>query len=111
MPAFAICLAAALLATAVPVDDPPVVDGLGKAVPGAALDAMRGGDSSVTVSVDNNGTVEGNTATGTYGAGNGIDGGAFGNAAGITTVIQNSGANVLIQNGTSVNVRFGGPGT
>ena len=47
---------------------------------------------------------------GTIGGRNIVTGGAFGNAAGINTVIQNSGANVLIQNGTAVNVQFGGPG-
>jgi hypothetical protein len=36
-----------------------------------------------------------------------IAGGSFSNASGLPTVIQNTGANVLIQNATIVNVRFG----
>jgi hypothetical protein len=110
MPAIAISILASVLALAPPADS-PAVQGLGEAVPGATLDALRGGDStSVTVEVGNTGTVEGNTAIGTVGGENIVTGGAFGNAAGISTVIQNSGANVLIQNGTAVNVQFGGPG-
>ena len=72
-----------------------------------ALSALRGGDGQVIVEVDNQGTVGGNTASHVVAGDNRIDGGAFANAAGLTTVIQNSGSNVLIQNGTAVNVRFG----
>jgi hypothetical protein len=71
------------------------------------LSALRGGDGQVTVEVDNQGTVNGNTASQIVSGDNRIEGGAFANAAGLTTVIQNSGSNVLIQNGTAVNVRFG----
>jgi len=109
MPVIAISILASVVALAPPADRPATVDGLGHAVPGASLEAMRGGDSTVvTVTADNDGSVEGNTATGTVGGQNIVTGGAFGNAAGISTVIQNSGANVLIQNGTAVNVQFGG---
>lgn len=81
--------------------------GLGPALEVEALSSLRGGDGQVMVEVDNHGTVEGNTASQVIAGDNRIDGGAFANAAGLTTVIQNSGSNVLIQNGTSVNVRFG----
>lgn len=84
------------------------VDGaLGPALAPEILSALRGGDGQVTVEVDNQGTVSGNTATHVLSGDNRIDGGAFANATGLTTVIQNSGSNVLIQNGTAVNVRFG----
>ena len=83
--------------------------GLGPALATDALAGLRGGDGQVTVEVDNQGAVEGNTASQVVAGDNRIDGGAFANAAGLNTVIQNSGSNVLIQNGTSVNVRFGGP--
>jgi hypothetical protein len=85
--------------------------GFGPPVAPEALSGLRGGDSQsqVTVEVDNQGTVQGNTASQVVAGDNRVDGGAFANAAGLTTVIQNSGSNVLIQNGTSVNVRFGGP--
>ena len=103
-------LASAVLAATAP--PPTGVEGFGPAVGGPVLEALRGGDSTstVVVDVDNTGQVEGNTATGTVGGPNTVTGGAFVNAAGINTVIQNSGANVLIQNGTAVNVRFDGGG-
>jgi len=82
-------------------------DAFGQALAEAALSTLRGGDSQVTVEVGNQGTVDGNTASQVVAGDNRIDGGAFANAAGLTTVIQNSGSNVLIQNGTAVNVRFG----
>ncbi|WP_238345771.1 hypothetical protein [Luteimonas saliphila] len=83
---------------------------LGQEIPNDALAALRGGDPTVVVSVDNQGNVSGNSATGVVSGGNHVGDGAFANAAGLSTVIQNSGSNVLIQNGTSVNVRFGDPG-
>ena len=111
MPAIFIPAIAGMLALSPVADGAGVVDGFGPAVSGQALEALRGGESlpGVVVDVDNKGDVEGNTAVGTVGGGNIVTGGAFGNAAGINTVIQNSGANVLIQNGTAVNVQFGGP--
>lgn len=95
---------------AVPLATPAaaVGDGFGPALADEALSGLRGGDGQVTVQVDNQGRVDGNTASQVIAGDNRIDGGAFANAAGLTTVIQNSGSNVLIQNGTSVNVRFGG---
>lgn len=83
---------------------------LGPVIPEGALAALRGGDAAVVVSVDNQGNVSGNSATAVVSGGNHVGDGAFANAAGLSTVIQNSGSNVLIQNGTSVNVRFGDPG-
>ena len=73
------------------------------------LDEMRGGDGNVTTTTnraDVRGNVGGNTATNVVGGGNLVSDGSFGNAAGISTVIQNSGSNVLIQNSTIVNVQF-----
>lgn len=112
MPVIAIPVIAGVLALASPQGEPAAVEGFGPAVAGQALDAMRGGESLelVLVKADNDGRVDGNSAVGTVGGGNLVTGGAFGNAAGINTVIQNSGANVLIQNGTAVNVQFGGGG-
>ncbi|GGK09587.1 hypothetical protein [Luteimonas terricola] len=112
MPAIAIPVLASALALASPSAEPGPVEGFGQAVSVPALEALRGGESTIitVVDVDNQGQVDGNTAVGTVGGPNTVTGGAFGNAAGINTVIQNSGANVLIQNGTAVNVQFGGPG-
>ena len=103
----------ALAGMAGPGADPPVAsagatrEALGPAVADQALAGLRGGEGSTVVSVDTHGTVDGNTASQVVSGDNRIDGGAFANAAGLNTVIQNSGSNVLIQNGTSVNVRFG----
>ena len=120
--AFALWLAWPLATLAV---QPPVVSGhletqaaaidpaavpLGKAVTEDALSQLRGGDASVAVSVDNNGSVAGNSAVNVVSGDNRIGEGAFANASGLPMIIQNSGSNVLIQNGTSINVQFGGPG-
>src|SRR5690554_1248497 len=112
MPAITISFFAGALALASATGATGPVQGFGQAVDEPALELMRGGDATITtvVDVDNRGQVDGNTAVGTVGGPNTVTGGAFGNAAGINTVIQNSGANVLIQNGTAVNVQFGGPG-
>lgn len=78
------------------------------------LDRLRGGDgsdaSTTTVGVDNRGEVGGNSATDVVSGSNHVEGGAFANAAGLSTVIQNSGSNVLIQNGTAINIQFNGTG-
>ena len=76
------------------------------------LDGMRGGDgnlSTTTNTADLDGRVNGNTASNVTGGGNLVSAGSFGNSAGISTVIQNSGSNVLIQNSTIVNVQFVSP--
>lgn len=86
------------------------VEGLGPALDPAALDAYRGGDDSVENDVDIHGQVGGNTAQNTISGNNTLNGDAFSNASGISTVIQNSGSNVLIQNGMIVNVQFNGSG-
>lgn len=86
------------------------VPGIGPALAPEALGEMRGGDNTT---VDNdivvNGEVIDNHAENTISGSNIIDGGAFGNASGISTVIQNSGSNVLIQNAMIVNVQFAAP--
>lgn len=74
-----------------------------------ALEDVNAGTSGTRVQAANDGNVGGNTATGIVSGDNIVDGGAFANAAGINTVIQNSGSNVLIQNGTAVNVQFVDP--
>lgn len=47
-----------------------------------------------------------NTSTGTISGGNIIDAGAFSQSAGLSTIIQNSGNNVLIQSATILNVNI-----
>lgn len=91
------------------LDAAPARTPFGTAVAIESLDAMRGGDATTTTTTnraDLRGNVGGNTATNVLGAGNRVADGSFANAAGISTVIQNSGSNVLIQNSTIVNVQF-----
>ena len=83
--------------------------GIGTPVDAAALERLRGGESTVDNDVLIDGAVEGNTADHIVSGTNAISDGAFTNANGINTVIQNSGSNVLIQNGMVVNVQFVAP--
>lgn len=87
------------------------VSELGHAVAVDRLSALRGGDGSQTENlIDVDGSVDDNTAHHITSGTNSIADGAFSNASGINTVIQNSGSNVLIQNAMIVTVDFaGGP--
>ena len=87
------------------------VSELGHAVAVDRLSALRGGDGSQTENlIDVDGSVDENTAHHITSGTNSIADGAFSNASGINTVIQNSGSNVLIQNAMIVTVDFvGGP--
>lgn len=82
---------------------------IGSPLDPGVLEDLNTGAPGTWVHAGNDGSVGGNTATGVIAGDNKVDGGAFANAAGINTVIQNSGANVLIQNGTAVNVQFVDP--
>ena len=67
--------------------------------------AQRGGtDTRNDARID--GVVTANTAVNVVTGANSIDAGSFANMAGIPVVIQNSGANVLIQNATIINLQF-----
>ena len=96
-----------------PVPELPVVavSELGHAVAVDRLSALRGGDGSQTENlIDVDGSVDDNTAHHITSGTNSIADGAFSNASGINTVIQNSGSTVLIQNAMIVTVDFaGGP--
>lgn len=82
---------------------------IGIPVDAGELDRLRGGESTVDNDVLIDGTVEGNTADHIVSGANAISDGSFANASGINTVIQNTGSNVLIQNGMVVNVQFVAP--
>lgn len=85
-----------------------VVSDLGRAVAVDRLSTMRGGDGgTVDNRIDVDGSVDGNTAQHIASGSNSIADGAFSNASGISTVIQNTGSNVLIQNAMIVTVDFG----
>lgn len=121
---FALCMTAAAFAEEPgtsqnppmsPAESSTPFDGFGQPLDGVILENFRGGADTVSNDIVNNnvditGDVSGNTAQDVVTGNNVIDGGAFANSAGLSTVIQNTGANVLIQNGTIVNVQFLPPG-
>lgn len=91
------------------VSVPAFVPSLGHAVGADKLDGYRGGTQDLYQTVNEarlSGTVSDNTAVNVATGSNIVRDGSFANASGIPTVIQNSGANVLIQNATIVNVQF-----
>jgi hypothetical protein len=72
---------------------------------GSPLGRQRGGtDTRNDMRLD--GSVAANTAVNVVTGANSIDAGSFANMAGIPVVIQNSGANVLIQNATIINLQL-----
>ncbi|MDB5999970.1 MAG: hypothetical protein JWP52_1669 [Rhizobacter sp.] len=93
----------------VPTQAAPVVDATAlfgvPSVSDKTLSTQRGG-AAVSTSVDIAGTVKDTSATNVVTGANGIGGGSFAGSVGLPTVIQNSGANVLIQSSTTVNVQF-----
>ncbi|OYD74176.1 UNVERIFIED_ORG: hypothetical protein BDU10_5877 [Burkholderia sp. CF145] len=93
-------------AAASPAPAPAADATFGVAMSAEQLDAHRGGEA-VFNDMNLRGTVANNTARNVDTGSNMITGGSFSNASGLPTVIQNTGANVLIQNATIVNVRFG----
>ncbi len=72
----------------------------------AGLASLRGGTLTPSSDMHLHGTVGQNVATHVVTGANIVSDGAFTNASGLPMVIQNSGANVLIQNATIVNVQF-----
>lgn len=66
----------------------------------------RGRADTVVNDTKLNGDVANNSATNVNTGSNTIDAGSFANMSGIPVVIQNSGANVLIQNATVINLQF-----
>lgn len=82
----------------------------GVALDGTLLEQQRGGSDLGTPvpvsSILSNGVVGDNRATDVVTGSNVIRDGAFTSASGIPVVIQNTGANVLIQNSTIVNLQL-----
>lgn len=85
---------------------PGIVQGMGPAIGATELDKYRGGTGIVVNDMRLNGTVADNTAVNVLTGANTITESSFANASGLTSVIQNTGANVLIQNATILNVQF-----
>ena len=70
------------------------------------LEHERGRADTVFNDTKLNGDVANNSAFNVQTGSNTIDSGSFANMSGIPVVIQNSGANVLIQNATVINLQF-----
>jgi hypothetical protein len=104
-----IVLAAALIALAAPAlsqAGQQDAHGLGEPVAVASLSELRGGTDVTTNDMRLDGATTGNTATSVQTGQNIITDGALTNLTGIPVVIQNTGANVLIQNALIVNVQM-----
>jgi hypothetical protein len=71
-----------------------------------SLEHERGKADTVWNDTKLTGDVANNNATNVNTGSNSIDAGSFANMSGIPVVIQNSGANVLIQNATVINLQF-----
>jgi hypothetical protein len=83
---------------------------LGAPLSSAMLDDQRGGDESLASNVIViDGEVTGNTANNVETGANVIQHGSFADSSGISTVVQNTGSNVLIQSATILNVEFAEP--
>ncbi|MDB5840570.1 MAG: hypothetical protein JWQ23_2522 [Herminiimonas sp.] len=78
----------------------------GNAIAGETLQSYRGGSEHVKSEMKLAGTTAQNSAEQVYTGANSINAGSFANASGIPIVIQNSGANVLIQNATILNLQI-----
>lgn len=99
-----------------PVSSDPTASGvettasLGVPLAAIVLDSQRGGDDDITHNIiEITGDVSDNTANNVATGANSINEGSFANSSGITTVVQNTGANVLVQSATIVNVQFVDP--
>lgn len=109
MPAPAAQAGASVDAPAPPVAVAAVIPGIGRPVDARALDGYRGGTGLVVNDMRLRGVVADNTAIDVTTGSNMIRDGAFAHMNGIPTVVQNTGANVLIQSATIVNVQFQAP--
>ncbi|MDO8448003.1 MAG: hypothetical protein Q7T10_04270 [Rhodoferax sp.] len=82
------------------------VSGFGVPMTSRQLGDYRGGFDLVKNDMKLSGTVADNAAVNVTTGSNYIADGAFTNASGFPTVIQNSGSNVLIQNATIINLQY-----
>ena len=70
------------------------------------LDSARGGSDLTTIDTRLTGSANGNSAVNVTTGSNIIQSGSFANMSGIPIVVQNTGANVLIQNATVINLQL-----
>jgi hypothetical protein len=103
-------LIALVLPLATWADEESAPAALGQAVSTETLAEQRGGDDEfVHNTITVNGAVTDNTASNVVTGANSIAEGSFASSSGIMSVVQNTGANVLIQSATIVNVQFANP--
>ena len=93
-------------AHAQPVTQPEPAGFMARAVDTATLASQRGGSTRVHNDMTLTGTTSDNTAIHVNTGNNAISAGAFANMSGLPVVIQNSGANVLIQNAVILNLQI-----
>lgn len=101
--------ASSMAATAAWAEDPPAPDNQAAAafdapVPDSDLANYRGG-ANITNTNDLNGTLYNNNALDSVTGSNFVTDGALAGSSGFSTLIQNSGNNVLIQNATILNLQ------
>jgi hypothetical protein len=89
-----------------PASDTDVPPELGVPAAAGQLDSTRGGTELVAAAGTLSGAVSGNAATQVATGNNVIQSGSLANATGLPVVIQNSGANVLIQSATVINLQL-----
>lgn len=97
------------LATALPAPAEPLAaadHGFGAPVPATQLAEARGGSFQAENHMTLTGTTSGNSAQNVVTGNNAIESGSFDHMSGLPVVIQNSGANVLIQNAVIVNLQM-----
>jgi hypothetical protein len=85
---------------------PAYLDGFGQAVSASTLGHYSGGANTVQSTQNLTGAVTGDTVSKVTTGTNTLTGDSFSGASGLPSVIQNTGNNVLIQNGVIVNVQL-----
>ena len=87
-------------------ENQPAMEALGSAVSEDTLSANRGGHTEVVNTNNLKAQLYNNQASYNITGTNTVNDGAFTNASGFATVIQNSGNNVIIQNATILNLNL-----
>lgn len=97
---------AELQSSAFEVPSPEAPTEFGAAVSPYQLAEARGGSFNLRSQIDITGSTEGNSAQEVVTGNNLIEAGSFEQMSGIPVVVQNSGANVLIQNAVIINMQM-----
>ncbi len=97
---------AAMAGNAAAQDEAVSAASFGTALASEQLADFRGGSELASSEMRLAGTTAENSATNVVTGANSISAGSFAHMSGIPVVIQNSGANVLIQNATIVNLHL-----